>query len=325
MRRRSFIGLVAGAAAWPITAGAQQAIPVIGFLNGESPVPFAPFVAAFRQGLGDAGFTEGSNVAIEYRWAEGQNNRLPTLTADLVRQQVSVIVATGGNDAALAAKAATTKIPIVFAYSRDPVALGLVASLNRPGGNATGVNMFTAELEPKRLGLLRALVPTATLMAVLLNSNSLNIEPQLKDVWEAARTVGQQIHVLQATGERELDAAFATLGSLGVGALLVGSDPYFYSRREQIIALAARHAIPTIYQVREFAKAGGLMSYGTSLTDAYRQVGVYTGRVLKGERTANLPVMQSIKFELAINLKTAKALGLDIPATLLALADEVIE
>jgi putative tryptophan/tyrosine transport system substrate-binding protein len=263
-------------------------------------------------------------VAIEYRWAEGQNDRLPALAADLVRRQVDVIVATGGATA-IAAKAAATKIPIVFSGGGDPVALGLVASLNRPGGNATGVNMFTTQLGPKRLGLLRELVPTAALTAVLINPKGPNIDEQLKDVHEAARAVDQQIHILHASGEWELDTAFATLPSLGAGGLLVGSDPYFNNQRDQIIALAARYAIPTIYEWREFTMAGGLMSYGTSITNTYRQIGLYTGRVLKGEKPADLPVVQPTKFEFVINLKTAKVLGLEVPNSMQLLADEVIE
>ena len=263
-------------------------------------------------------------MAIEFRWAEGQNDRLPAQSADLVRRQVDVIVATGGAPA-IAAKTAATKIPIVFSSGGDPVALGLVASLNRPGGNATGVNMFTSELGPKRLGLLRELVPTAALTAVLINPKGHSSEEQLKDVHEAARAVDQQIHILHASSEPELDTAFATLPSLRAGALLVGSDPYFNSRRDQIIALAARYAIPAIYEWREFAMAGGLMSYGTSITNTYRQVGLYTGRVLKGEKPADLPVLQATKFEFVINLKTAKILGLAVPNSMQLLADEVIE
>ena len=329
MTRREFIELVGSAglllAAKVRRARAQQpTMPVIGFLNGASAVPFASFVAAFRDGLSEMGYVEGRNVAIEYRWAEGQNDRLPALAADLVRRQVDVIVATGGATA-IAAKAAATKIPIVFSGGGDPVALGLVASLNRPGGNATGVNMFTTQLGPKRLGLLRELVPTAALTAVLINPKGPNIDEQLKDVHEAARAVDQQIHILHASGEWELDTAFATLPSLGAGGLLVGSDPYFNNQRDQIIALAARYAIPTIYEWREFTMAGGLMSYGTSITNTYRQIGLYTGRVLKGEKPADLPVVQPTKFEFVINLKTAKVLGLAVPNSMQLLADEVIE
>ena len=326
MKRREFITLLgAVAVAWPLSARAQQPpMPVIGFVGSASPEPWADRLSAFRQGLSEAGYVEGRNVTIEYRWSDGRNDRLTALAADLVRRQVDVIVATGGAPA-IAAKTAATKIPIVFSLGGDPVASGLVASLNRPGGNATGVNMFTAQLGPKRLGLLRELVPTAALTAVLLNPKSLSIEDQLKDVHEAARAVDQQIHILHASSEPELDTAFTTLPSLRAGALLVGSDPYFNSQRDQIIALASRHAIPAIYEWREFAMAGGLMSYGTSITNTYRQVGLYTGRVLKGEKPADLPVIQATKFEFVINLKTATTLGLRVPNSMQLLADEVIE
>jgi len=326
MRRRDFISLLGGAAvSGPVAARAQPpAMPVIGFLNGASPEPFAHFVAAFRHGLGEMGYVEGRSVAIEYRWAEGQNDRLPALAADLVRRQVALIAATGGHAPAVAAKTATAAIPIVFSGGGDPVKLGLVASLSRPGGNATGVNMFTSTLEPKRLGLLRELVPSAALIAVLLNPNNPNID-QLKDLQEAARAVGQKIHTLHAGSEQELDTAFATLTQLRAGALLICSDVFFNSRRNHIVALAARYAIPAIYEWREFAAVGGLMSYGTNLAEGYRQVGVYTGRILKGDKPADLPVMQSIKFEFVINLKSAKALWLNVPPDFAARADEVIE
>ncbi len=301
-------------------------MPVIGFLNGASSETFAHLAAAFRQGLSEAGYVEGRNVAIEYRWAEGEYDRLPALAAELVRRQVAVIAAGGGVAAALAAKAATTTIPIVFSGGGgDPVKLGLVASLNRPGGNVTGVSILTAALGAKRLGLLRELLPSATLIAVLINPTNPNSEIQLKDIEEAARTVGQQIFILYASNERDFDAAFAIIVERRAGALVVGADPYFNSRRDQLAGLAARHAIPAMYEQREFAVAGGLASYGTSLTDSFRQVGDYAGRILKGEKPADLPVMQPTRFELVINLKTATALRLTVPPTLLARADEVIE
>jgi len=327
MRRREFIILFGGAAgAWPLAARAQQPVmPVIGFLSSVSPGPWAHLVAAFRQGLSETGYVEGRNVAIEFRWAEGQYDRLPALAADLVARQVAVLVATGGTMPIRAAKAATTKIPIVFTIGGDPVQLGIVASLNRPGGNITGVNVFTSEMDAKRLGLIHEMVPTAALIAVLINPKNPNAETQSKDIPEAARSVVQRIRILTATTERELDAAFKIMIELGAGALLVAADPFFNSRREYIVALAARHGIPAMYEQREFALAGGLMSYGTNLSHSYRQAGLYTGRVLKGEKPADLPVVQSSKFEFVINLNAAKALGIDVPPSLSARADEVIE
>ena len=327
MNRRKLITLVGGAAAaWPLAARAQQpAMPVIGFLNSTSPTAWAHLVAAFRQGLGEMGFVEHRSVGIEWRWAEGRYEQLPALAADLVRRQVAVIVSTGGLNSIFAAKAATTDIPIVFTTGTDPVKDGLVVSLNRPDGNITGVHMFVSQMEGKRLGLLHELVPTAALIGVLLNPTRLPAERQLKDVQEAARAIGQQIHIVHASSERDLATAFMTLAQLRAGALLVGADPFFNSRRDVIVELAARHAIPAIYEQREFVVAGGLMSYGTSLPDGYRQVGIYTGRILKGEKPADLPVFQSSRFEFVINLKTAKALGIEVPPNLSARADEVIE
>jgi ABC-type uncharacterized transport system substrate-binding protein len=326
VKRREFILIVGGAAAWPLAARAQQpAMPVIGFLNAASAGPFRQQIAAFREGLKESGFVEGQNVAVEYRWAEGQYDRLPALAADLVRRQVSVIVGGGGAPAVLAAKAATTTIPIVFSAGGDPVGLGFVASLNRPGGDITGVYHFTTGLEAKRLGLLHEMVPKAATIAVLVNPNYSEAENQLRDVQEAAVRLGVQIVVVRANAESDFDAAFSTVVQQWSGALLVCASPFFNGRRGQLVLLAARHAVPAIYEWREFAEAGGLRSYGTSLSDAYRQAAVYAGRILKGAKPADLPIVQSTKFEFVINLNTAKALGLTIPPGLLAIADEVIE
>jgi putative ABC transport system substrate-binding protein len=325
LRRREFITLLGGAAAaWPLAARAQQpAMPVIGFLDGQS---FdLHLMTAFRQALKDAGYIEGRNVAIYFRSADGQTDRLVTLAGDIIGRRVAVIVTTGGGAAALAAYATTTTIPIVFVNGVDPVSSGLVMSLNRPGGNATGVYIFQQVLEGKRLGLLRELVPSAASIAVLLNPTNANFQTQLRGVQDAARDLGQQVSILSANTEREIDVAFATVAQSGARALLVGSDPFFSSERDQVIALAARHAIPAIYEGREFATAGGLASYGTSLADAYRQAALYAGRILKGEKPADLPIVQPTKFEFVINLKTAKTLGLDVSPGLAASADEIVE
>jgi putative ABC transport system substrate-binding protein len=296
---------------------------VIGYLNGRSRDGDAPFTAAFRQGLKEAGFVEGQNVAIEYRFADGQFDRLPALAADLVRRRVTVIAATGG--IAVAAKAATTTIPIVFSMAGDPVAVGLVASLARPGGNVTGVTTLGVEVGPKRLELLHELLPTATIIALLVNPAGPNAEPLSRDLQAAARTLGLELHILQASTERDFDSIFAALARLRADGLVIGPDPFFNGRIEQLAALALRHAMPTIYQFREFAAAGGLMSYGSSNTELFRLAGIYTGRILKGEKAADLPVQQATRIELTINMKTAKALGLTFPITLLGRADEVIE
>jgi putative ABC transport system substrate-binding protein len=327
VKRREFITLLGGAAvAWPLAARAQQpGVPMVGFLSGASPTPWAHLAAAFRRGLQESGYIDGQNVTIEYRWAEGQYDRLPTLAADLVRRRVAVIAATGGSLAARAAMAATATIPIVFSSGADPVKLGLVAGLSRPGGNVTGVHLFIGALDPKKLGLLRELVPQPVVIGVLLNPNLEDFQIRLAAVQEAASTIGQQIHILHASTERELDAAFVAFGQIRAGALVVGADPFFNSRRDQIVTLAARYAIPAIYEGREYAVAGGLLSYGTKLIDGYHQVGIYTARILKGDKPADLPVFQLTKFEFVINLKAAKALGVKISDNLLSLADEVIE
>ena len=326
LKRREFITLLGGAAAtWPLTARAQQpAMPVIGFLGGGTPGAYQPFVSAYHAGLKETGYGEGHNVAIEYRWAQGEYALLPKMADDLIRARVSVIAA-AGTPAALVAKAATTSIPIVFVVVDDPAKLGLVASLSRPGGNATGMNFVMAELESKQLGLLHELAPAATRVGLLVNPNYPLTEPVTRDVIAAASAIGFAIDVVQASNSREIEAAFATLVRNKADALLVGPDALLLSRRLQIATLATRHAIPTLYNVREYAEAGGLMSYGTNQTEAYRQFGLYTGKILKGIKPADLPVIQSTKFELVINLPTARAIGLEIPATLLARADEVIE
>jgi putative tryptophan/tyrosine transport system substrate-binding protein len=324
MRRRAFITLLGGAAAWPRAALAQQqAMPVVGWLS--SGAPQANFVAAFQEGLRQAGYVEGRNVAVEYRWAEGRYDRLPDLAAELVRRHVAVIVASGGSGPAQEAKAKTTTIPIVFLSGDDPIEAGLVASLSRPGGNITGISWIASALEAKRLGLLRELVPNNDLVGVLVNPDFPGAKAQLRDAQAAARERGLRIEVLNASSERDFDTVFATLVRQRAGTLLVSPNPMFMSRHEQIVALAARHAIPTIYYAREYPAAGGLMSYGTSVVDAYRQSGIYTGRILKGEKPAELPILQPTKFEFVINLNTAKALGLSFPPGLLAIADEVIE
>ena len=327
MRRRQFITLVGGAAVcWPLAAHAQHAMPVIGFLHPTSPDAVAGRLRAFRQGLKENGYVEGENVAIAYRWAEGQFDRLPELAAELARREVAVIVAAGSGVSVLAAKAATTTIPIVFAVGEDPVRLGLVASLARPGGNMTGINFFNYELVAKRLELLRELVPGATRVALLVNpTNVTNTESTLRDVEAAARTIGLKVQILHASTSGEINAAFATLVRDRSDVLFVGPDVFFNSRRVHLATLAARHVVPATYAQREYVEAGGLMSYGSNLTDAFRQVGVYTGRILKGAKPSDLPVMQASKFELVINVETATMLGLTVPPSLLALADEVIE
>ncbi|MFZ1950968.1 MAG: ABC transporter substrate-binding protein [Pseudolabrys sp.] len=325
MRRRAFIKVIAGwAVAWPLAALAQQtAMPLIGFLSNASPELYAIRLRAFRQGLKEAGYVEGQNVAIEYRWAEGQNNRLPVLAAELVKRQPVVIVAGGGTPAALAAKVATATIPIVFAVAVDPVKIGLVASLNRPGGNLTGITNLNVDIGPKRLELVRELIPTATIIAVLVNPTSPIAEPF--SMQATAHTLGLQVHVLQASTEHDFDRVFADLVRLRAGALVISPEVFFNTRSEQLAALSLRHAVPAIYQYPQFAAAGGLISYGSDETEYYRLIGAYAGRILKGEKPGDLPVVQSTKVELILNLKTAKALGLNVPNTLIGRADEVIE
>jgi putative ABC transport system substrate-binding protein len=327
LHRRGFLSLVGGGAvAWPLAARAQEpSLPVIGFLHGQSPDTNADRLRAFRQGLKDTGYVEGENVAITFRWAENQISQLPELAAELVRRPVTVIVTTGGVAPALAAKAATTTIPIVFAVPEDPVRVGLIASLGRPGGNLTGVNFFTTEVAAKRLELLRELLSAATRLAVLVNPAGPNAANTLSDVESAARAMGLQIRVLNASTSPQIDEAFATLARQKPDGLVVGGDTFFLSRRVQLANLAVRHAIPAAFSVRDFAEVGGLMSYGSNVTDAFHQVGVYAGRILKGAKPADLPVVQTTKFELVFNAQTARTLGLTVPPMLLARADEVIQ
>jgi putative tryptophan/tyrosine transport system substrate-binding protein len=326
MRRREFIKFIAGSAvAWPLTASAQPAMPVVGILNGASAQEFDMIaaLAAFRKGLSETGYVEGQNVAIEYHWAAGHYERLPALAADLIRRQVAVIVA--NTPAALAAKAATTTIPIVFTTAGDPVQMGLVASLNRPGGNLTGMTSLNLEVGPKKLELMHDLVPNAAVIALLVNPNNPEGEIQSRDAQVTARKLGVELYIVHSSTERDIDTVFATLHQLRVGGLVVGTDPFFVSRSKQLAALALRYALPTIFQFHEFVAEGGLLSYGGGITDPYRRAGIYTGRILKGEKPADLAVQQSTKIELIINLKTARALGLTVPLSLLGRADEVIE
>jgi putative ABC transport system substrate-binding protein len=325
-RRKLLAALGGAAAAWPFAARAQQAaMPVIGFLNGASPTELESRVVAFRDGLAENGYVESHNVAIEYRWGLGQNERLPEMAVDLVRRRMAVIAATGGVPSVRAAKAATSEIPIVFTMGADPVAFGLVASLNRPGGNVTGITLISGEIVSKRIALLRDLLPGAKMLGVLMNSTTPASAAEVAVAERIAHTLGWQVKVLSVGRERDFDAAFQPLARERVDALLITTDPIFESQRHRIVALAEHHAVPTIYALREYVVAGGLMSYGASISDMYRQAGLYAGRILKGEKAADLPVMQASKFELVINLKTAKALDLTVPPTLLATADEVIE
>jgi putative ABC transport system substrate-binding protein len=326
LKRREFITLLGGAATWPLAAGAQQqTAPLIGLLSSRSATESANHVGAFREGLSQVGYVEGQNVTIDYRWADGRYDQLPILASELVARRVTAIAAVGGNVSGLAAKAATDTIPIVFIVGDDPVHLGLVSSLNRPGGNATGMSVFTTELGSKRLEILRELVPNASTIGLLINPNYQGSARESEEVQTAAKGIGKEILVLNASNEHEIDAAFSTLTQQHVDALMVSADALFVSRRDQLVALAARHSIPAIYDLRDFVAAGGLMSYGTSFVDAYRQVGTYIGRILKGEKPSNLPVQRAVKIDLVINLRTAKMLGLTFPITLLGRADEVIE
>jgi putative tryptophan/tyrosine transport system substrate-binding protein len=329
MRRREFVRLLGGAAAapslfWPLAARAQR-LPLLGYLHSASPQPFTEETSAFRQGLSEAGYVDGQNLVIEYRWADGDTDRLPAMAQELVRRHAAVIAAIGGDVTALAAKAATATIPIVFLNGSDPVHSGLVAGINRPGGNVTGVSLFGGTLDGKRLELLRELVPQVALVAVLMNPLVAETGARSRALEEAAHTLGLRLLFLEVNSEREFDAAFATIARERAGALFVSGSPFFLDKRAQLIALAAQHGVPAVYAWRQLAAAGGLVSYGTSIREASRQAGIYAGRILKGERPAELPVLQPTKFELVINLKTAKALALTVPATLLAIADEVIE
>jgi putative ABC transport system substrate-binding protein len=327
MRRREFIAILAGAAGtWSLDTLAQQsAFPVVGFLSSASPKPYADRVAGFRNGLNETGYVECRDLAIEFRWAQGQYDRLPVFAVDLVRQKVAAIISSGGDVAALAAKAATSSIPIVVVTGSDPVKAGLVASFNRPGGNVTGASFVATELETKRLELLRDLVPSTAVIGVLINPTNPAAESRSKDLQMAARTLDRDIHIVNASNEGDLEAAFATLTQKPAGALLVSTDSFFTSQRDRLVALATQYALPTIYPWREFVEAGGLMSYGPIINEVYRQAGIYTGRILKGEKPADLPFVRPTKFELVVNMKTAKALGLTLPALFLARADEVIE
>jgi putative ABC transport system substrate-binding protein len=325
MQRRDFLGVLGGAAAWPLAVRAQQNLPVIGFLSSKGPADLTNLMPFFHQGLSEAGYVEGRNVAIEYRWANGHYNQLPALAADLVARKVAVIVANGGDVVALAAKGATTTIPIVFSTGSDPVKNGLVSSINRPDGNLTGISLFGGALDAKRLEMVHELVPQASTVAVLQNPKLAETDSRFKAIQEAARAIGLQVFDVNAEDEPTIDVAFATITERRAGAVIVAGDPFLLSRHSQIVAQAAHHAVPAIYAWREYTTAGGLISYGVNLANATRDAGVYTGKILKGAKPVDLPVLQPAKFELVVNLKTAKTLGLTIPSTLLAVADEVIE